>query len=93
MSQLGAKHDLAITIRKRTTIRLTGASPVELATDALKSCYFEAKAMQSGHHTHQSIQNWFWFETFAPPIKKDQPFQWLVLCGFGGGVEPCAKPM
>ena len=94
VSQLGAWHDLAITVRKRTTLGLTGASPAELATfigswlgdkpqetlkdpsmpaskslklatDELKSFYFEAKAMQPGHHTHQSIQNWFWFETSA----------------------------
>ncbi len=95
--QLSAWHALALTVRKRTTLGLTGETPIDLAkfigswlggisqesffnfplhtptalkraTDELKDFYFEAKVMQPGVHSPQSIQNWFWFETTAGEV-------------------------
>jgi hypothetical protein len=41
------------------------AVALKLATDELKSFYYEAKAMQPGGHTSDSILRWFWLETCA----------------------------
>ena len=41
------------------------AVSVKLATDELKSFYFEAKLAQPGQHSAKSLQDWFWFETSA----------------------------
>jgi hypothetical protein len=41
------------------------AVALKFATDELKSFYYEAKAMQPGGHTSDSILRWFWLETCA----------------------------
>lgn len=44
------------------------AALLKLATDELKAFYYEAKSVQPGKHSAQSIQDWFWFETTAGEV-------------------------
>lgn len=41
------------------------AATLKLATDELKAFYYEAKSVQPGKHSFDSIQEWFWFDTTA----------------------------
>jgi hypothetical protein len=45
--------------------KMGSAVALKLATDELKSFYYEAKAMQPGGHTSDSILRWFWLKTTA----------------------------
>ena len=47
---------------------LPASTALKLATDELKAFYSEAKAIQPGTHTPESIQQWFWFETTAGEV-------------------------
>lgn len=44
---------------------IKSATALKLATDELKTFYYEAKAVQPGRHSITEIQNWFWLETAA----------------------------
>jgi hypothetical protein len=44
------------------------AATLKLATDELKAFYYEAKSVQPGKHSHDSIQEWFWFGTTAGEV-------------------------
>jgi len=44
------------------------AATLKLATDELKAFYYEAKSVQPGKHSFDSIQEWFWFETTAGEV-------------------------
>lgn len=44
------------------------AATLKLATDELKAFYYEAKSIQPGKHTFDSIQEWFWFNTTAGEV-------------------------
>ena len=96
IAQLHAWHDVAVKHHGRTTLGLTGLSPVELgqflaswlgdhpqapfregiasaaalklATDELKTFYYESKSVQPGRHSPTEIQNWFWMETAAGEV-------------------------
>ena len=46
-----------------TCIGVTRGDTLKQACDELKAFYYEAKAMQPGHHTPQSITHWFWLES------------------------------
>ncbi len=42
---------------------LTPGGALKLATDELKTFYYEAKSVQPGKHSPGSIADWFWLET------------------------------
>ena len=44
------------------------AATLKLATDELKAFYYEAKSVQPGKHSFNSIQEWFWFDTTAGEV-------------------------
>jgi hypothetical protein len=44
------------------------AATLKLATDELKAFYYEAKSVQPGKHSFDSIQEWFWFATTAGEV-------------------------
>ena len=44
------------------------AATLKLATDELKAFYYEAKSVQPGKHSFNSIQEWFWFGTTAGEV-------------------------
>lgn len=97
IAQLQAWYTLAVQVKGRSTIGITGRTPEELgnfiaswltdqeqksipnldyppaatlklATDELKAFYYEAKSVQPGKHSFDSIQEWFWFETTAGEV-------------------------
>ena len=44
---------------------MTPGGALKLATDELKTFYYEAKSVQPGRHSSDSVLHWFWMETAA----------------------------
>lgn len=47
---------------------IASATALKLATDDLKTFYYEAKSVQPGRHSPADIQNWFWMESAAGQV-------------------------
>ena len=47
---------------------MTPGGALKLATDELKTFYYEAKSVQPGRHTSDDVLHWFWMETAAGEV-------------------------